>query len=65
MGTLVARGLKTCLSSHYNGGHNILTLFDFWSFFVTSETRYISSKNGIYDLPQKLPNNFRFWNLGN
>ena len=53
----------------YNGGHNILKLFDIQpGSFFSPQVKYdiiISNKNGIHKLSHELPNNLRFGNSEN
>ena len=57
----------TISNSYYNHCHTILRLFDILPNFssVTSETKCSYNKNGIYTLPQELPDNLRLRILEN
>ena len=47
------------LQNFYNPGHNILAIYCFMLvWFTTSKARISSIINFVYELPQKLPNNF-------
>ena len=50
------------LDFDYNDGHNILKIFDTIPIFFPPQVKrsvIVSSKHGVYELPQELPNDLR------
>ena len=56
------------MNNNHNPGHNILKIFDVLAKFFSPQVKrsvIISNEDGIYKLPQELPNDLTFRILGN